>query len=125
MIKSLNVLVADDSLITVKKLTGMLEELGHKVVHTAGTGSEALRAYRQYRPDLVTMDITMPDMDGIEATRQIITEFPDAKVIMVTSHGQEKMVLDALDAGAEGYVLKPVRRDKLAETLDKIIVRMA
>lgn len=124
MIKSLNVLVADDSLITVKKLTGMLEELGHKVVHTAGTGSEALHAYRQYRPDLVTMDITMPDMDGIEATRRIITEFPDAKVIMVTSHGQEKMVLDALDAGAEGYVLKPVRRDKLAETLDKIIVRM-
>lgn len=121
--RSLNILVADDSLITVKKLTGMLEDLGHKAVRTAATGSEALLAYRECRPDLVTMDITMPDMNGIEATRRIIAEFPDARIIMVTSHGQEKMVLDALDAGAGGYVLKPVRRDRLAEMLEKIMVR--
>jgi two-component system chemotaxis response regulator CheY len=116
----LNVLVVDDSLITVKKLTMMLTEMGHSVIGTAATGSEALTAYRLYSPDLVTMDITMPDMDGIEATRRIVGEFPAAAIVMVTSHGQERMVLDALDAGARGYVLKPIRAEKLREVVARL-----
>jgi two-component system, chemotaxis family, chemotaxis protein CheY len=119
----LNVLVVDDSLITVKKLTVMLQDLGHKVVETAMTGAEGLAAYRRLSPDLVTMDITMPDMDGIEATRRIIDEFPEARIVMVTSHGQEKMVLDALDSGAKGYVMKPVRPERLAEIIERVIAR--
>lgn len=113
----LKVLVVDDSLITVKKLTSMLSLLGHDVVSTAATGQEALTAYEACKPDLVTMDITMPDMDGIQATRLIRERFPDALIVMVTSHGQEKMVLDALQAGAKGYVLKPFRQEKLAEVI--------
>lgn len=109
----LRVLVVDDSLITVKKLAGMLTTLGHKVAMTAATGKEALSAYKSCNPDLVTMDITMPDMDGIEATREIRKLFPAARIIMVTSHGQEAMVLDALKAGARGYVIKPFEKDKL------------
>lgn len=119
----LRILVVDDSLITVKKLSSMLSLLGHKVVMTAGTGKEALAAYEECNPDLVTMDITMPDMDGIEATRLIRERFPDALIVMVTSHGQEKMVLDALQAGAKGYVLKPFRQDKLHEVIEMSLKR--
>ncbi|MFZ2853828.1 MAG: response regulator [Rhodocyclaceae bacterium] len=121
--KYLQVLVVDDSLITVKKISSMLTLLGHKVVMTAGTGREALTAYEACKPDLVTMDITMPDMDGIEATRLIRARDPDALIIMVTSHGQERMVLDALKAGAKGYVLKPFQQDKLQEVIETSVKR--
>lgn len=114
-------LIVDDSLIAVGKLTGMLRNLGYGVAGSANTGAKAVEAYREHNPDFVTMDITMPDMDGIEATKRIINEFPGAKIIMVTSHGQEKMVLDALKAGAKGYVLKPVREDRLGDMIDKVM----
>ena len=68
---------------------------------------------------VILLDAKMPEMDGIEATKAIISEYPDAKVIMVTSHGQEKMVLDALKAGAKGYVLKPFQQQKVYEVIQK------
>ena len=123
MMSALRVLIVDDSLIAVKKLTMMLEGMGHQVAGTAGTGAKAVEAYRACNPDLVTMDITMPDMIGVEATAKIIDEFPQARIIMVTSHGQERMVIDSLDAGAKGYVLKPVRTEKLSDMIDKVIIR--
>jgi len=115
----LRVLVVDDSLITVKKLTAILTELGHAVVGAVGTGEHAVEAYRDLNPDLVTMDITMPDMDGVEATRRIVDEFPDAAIVMVTSHGQERLLFSSLDAGAKGYVLKPIKMEKLADVIEK------
>lgn len=121
---SLKVLIVDDSPIISRKLTMMVELLGYKVVKTAATGTEAIAAYRASRPDVVTMDITMPDMDGIEATRRIVSEFPDAKIVMVTSHGQEKMVLEALKAGAKGYVLKPFDGKKVSEAIQKACQRV-
>jgi len=69
----------------------------------------------------VAMDITMPDMDGIKATRSILEKFPEALIIMVTSHGQEKMVMDAIDAGAKGYIMKPFTREKLDETIRRVM----
>jgi two-component system chemotaxis response regulator CheY len=119
----LKVIIADDSIITVKKLLVLMEGLGHEVVATASTGREAIEAYRQHRPDLLTMDISMPDMDGMEATAQIVAEFPTARIVMVTSHGQERMVIDSLDAGAKGYVLKPVRIEKLSDMIAKVMER--
>jgi two-component system chemotaxis response regulator CheY len=65
------------------------------------------------------MDITMPELDGIQATKAIMIEHPDAKIIMVTSHGQEKMILDALKAGAKGYILKPFERQKVEDVIRK------
>ncbi|MBI3446852.1 MAG: response regulator [Magnetospirillum sp.] len=121
----LKVIIVDDSIITVKKLIVLLEGLGHQVVATAGTGIEALEAYRAHKPDFLTMDITMPDMDGVQATASIISEYPDARIIMVTSHGQERMVIDSLEAGASGYVLKPVRIDKLSDMIAKVMERTA
>jgi YesN/AraC family two-component response regulator len=116
----LRVLVVDDSLLTVRTLTTMLTELGHLVVQTASSGGQALDAYRECNPDLVTMDITMPDMDGIQATTNLIREFPNARIIMVTSHGQQAMVLLAVKAGAKGYVLKPIKRDKLRDMIARV-----
>lgn len=116
---SLDILVVDDSPVIVKLLSKLLGELGFRVVRTASTGEEAVNAYRACLPDLVTMDITMPVMDGIDATRAIVGEFPDAKIIVVTSHGQEKMVLNALKAGAKGYVLKPFDNKKVYDVIQK------
>lgn len=121
---ALSVMIVDDSPITVRKLTMMLEPLGYHIAATAASGKAAVASYRSARPDVVTMDITMPGMDGIEATRQIMAEFPDAKIVMVTSHGQEKMVLEALKAGARGYVIKPFQEHKIYEAIEKACKRV-
>src|SRR5262245_60545940 len=114
---ALNVLVVDDSVLAVAVLRSELEKLGHKVVQTARSGAEAFTAYKACNPDVVTMDITMPDMDGIAATEKIVKVYPDAQIIMVTSHAQKGMVMDALKAGARGYVLKPIKAEKLGDAL--------
>ena len=119
------ILVVDDSPITVKKLTNMLRELGYGVVGTASTGAEALTVYDSCNPDLVTMDITMPGLDGITATERIMHRYPRALIVMVTSHGQEEMVLDAMKAGAKGYILKPFQKDKLHEVIEEVVKRYA
>jgi len=116
---TLRVLVVDDSPIISRKLVMMMELLGYRVVKTVENGLEAIAAYREHKPDLVTMDITMPQMDGIAATHAIKREFPDANIIMVTSHGQEKMVLESLKAGAKGYVLKPFQQQRLVAVIEK------
>lgn len=121
--KNLSVMIVDDSPITIRKLSMMLEPLGYFIVATATNGQAAISTYRTAKPDVVTMDITMPIMDGIEATKGILQEFPDARIIMVTSHGQERMVLDALKAGAKGYVIKPFQEQKIFEALEKACKR--
>lgn len=118
--RPLRMMVVDDSGLTVKKMVKLLEELGHEVAAVATTGREAVDAYAGVAPDMVAMDITMPDMNGIEATRLIMAADPAARIIIVTSHGQEQMVMDAIEAGAKGYILKPVKKEKLAETLETV-----
>lgn len=116
----LNALVVDDSLIIRRNISKMLAELEHKVVAEAVNGLEAIRYCENYTPDLITMDITMPDMDGITAVKAIKKVNKYVKIIMITSHGQENMVKDAIRAGASGYLLKPITIDKLSLTLDKV-----
>jgi len=117
---NLRFMVVDDSSITIKKITQLLEQIGHSVICSCKTGADALTYYRQYQPDMVTMDITMPDMDGISATQQILSIFPKALIIMVTAHGQEQMVIESIDAGAKGYILKPIKADKLADMITQV-----
>jgi len=117
------VMIVDDSLIMVQKLSAMMRDLGHQVVRTCKNGAEAIHDYTLVKPDVVTMDITMPEMDGIEAMQGILKQDPEARIIMVTSHGQEAMVLKALDAGAAGYVLKPVVKEKLAAMIERAMAR--
>jgi len=119
------VMIVDDSLIMTQKLTAMLRDIGHQVVRVCKSGAEAVRDYPLVKPDIVTMDITMPGMDGIEAMAAIMATHPQARVIMVTSHGQEPMVLKALEAGALGYVLKPVNKDRLTAIIERAMTQMA
>ncbi|EFL52278.1 response regulator receiver protein [Solidesulfovibrio fructosivorans JJ]] len=118
--RRLRVMVVDDSGLTVKKMVKLLEELGHEVAAVATTGRQAVADYPTVAPDMVAMDITMPELNGIEATRLIMDADPEARIIIVTSHGQEQMVMDAIEAGAKGYILKPVKLEKLRETLETV-----
>lgn len=121
----LKVLIVDDSLIIRKKISKILENLGHNVVFDAINGQEAIGAYKEYKPDLVTMDITMPDMDGITAVKHIIKDDKEAKIIMVTSHGQEDMVIKSIQSGAVGYILKPITEEKMAQVIGEVFIEYA
>jgi len=121
----LNILIVDDSLIIRKKLSKLIEKLGHKVAYDASNGQEAIEAYGSKKPDLVTMDITMPDMDGITAVKEIIKTDSEAKIIMITSHGQEDMVIKSVQAGAVGYILKPITEEKLAVAIGEVFMEYA
>ena len=116
----LNVLIVDDSMIIRKNLSRVVRKIGHNVVGLANSGVQAIEEYQKYKPDLVTMDITMPDMNGIEAVKHIVALDENAKIIMITSHGQEEMVIRAIQSGAMGYLLKPINEDKLIESISKI-----
>ena len=120
----LRVLMADDSMIIRKKTGDILESLGHKVVFAATNGNEAVDAYIKYKPDLVTMDITMPNMNGIDALKYIIKNDKNAKVIMVTSSGQEDLVSKSIQEGAVGYILKPITDEKLAQVIKEVFTRV-
>jgi two-component system, chemotaxis family, chemotaxis protein CheY len=121
---NLNVMIVDDSLIMVQKLTVIVQELGCKVARTCKTGADAVREYASVKPDLVLMDITMPGMDGIEATQKIVSSDRRACIVMVTSHGQEGMVVRALEAGALGYVLKPVTKERLQAMIERAMKKV-
>jgi two-component system chemotaxis response regulator CheY len=124
-----NMMVVDDSALTAKRLVAMLEQLGYEVGKICKTGLEAVEFIEYLNnkglsiPDLITMDITMPDMDGIAATRRILAVQPQALIIMVTSHGQEQMVIEAIGAGAKGYVLKPIKLEKLRDSIKSVLSR--
>jgi two-component system chemotaxis response regulator CheY len=117
------ILVVDDSVILRKSLINVLKGLGHEVVAEAGSGYEAIESYKSNQPDIVTMDITMPGVqgvhNGVEALKEIKKIDPEAKVVMVTSHGEEELVMDAISAGAKGYVLKPVTKEKMEAIFKK------
>ncbi len=117
----LNVMVVDDSSLVVKIVVGSLVQLKHRVVAVAPTGAAAIAAYPTCMPDVVLMDITMPDMDGIAATEAIIKAYPDARIIIITSHGDESIITRAMKAGAKGYIRKPFSVEKLRFALADVV----
>ncbi len=119
--RSCKILVVDDSLITVRKISQILEDLGYEVTGYALNGNDAIEKYRELHPDLVTMDITLPDINGIQVVQNILASDKSALIIMITSHGQEQMVIDSIDAGAKGYVMKPVKPDILRDTIEQVL----
>ena len=118
--KILKFLVVDDSPMAIQTISREIEQAGHSVIGQATSAAGAVKQYKELQPDMVTMDITMPEIDGIVAVKNIISLDKDADIIMVTSHGQETLVAQALLVGAKGYILKPLNGDKLAETIAMI-----
>ncbi len=117
----LNVLIVDDSALVTKIIGAALAQLGHRVAGTASTGVAALSSYKICNPDVVLMDFTMPDMDGITATEKITKAYPDARIIMITSHPEDRVLAQALKAGAKGFIRKPFSVEKLRASLDEIV----
>ena len=115
------VLVVDDALMMRKTIGTFLFKAGHIVVDEAANGIQAVAAYKKHLPDLVTMDITMPEVDGINALSQIMAFDPGARVVMVSALGQKHKVFDALQAGAKGYILKPFTEEKLISILNELL----
>jgi two-component system chemotaxis response regulator CheY len=115
------VLIVDDAAFMRLAIKQMLEKNGFEQIEEAATGVEAVEKYKKLSPDIVTMDITMPDMDGIEALKKIMEYDPKAKVVMVSAMGQESMVKDAIISGAKNFIVKPIKEDQLIKTLIKVL----
>lgn len=113
-------LLVDDHKLLRQGLRRAVEEAGFDVVGEAGDGEEAVRLAVELQPDLVLMDVTMPVLDGIEATRRMRLSAPEAKVVILTMHGEEETIAQALKAGAMAYLLKDCSTDQVAETLHAV-----
>ena len=115
------ILVCDDSAFMRMMLKKVLIADGHEIVGEAGDGMEAVQMYRQHKPDIATMDITMPKMDGIQAVTHIHKENPVARIVMVTALGQKAIITDALKAGASDFIVKPFDPEQVIETIRKVL----
>ncbi|ADH99263.1 response regulator [Salisediminibacterium selenitireducens] len=115
------VLIVDDAAFMRMMIKDILSKNGFDVVGEAGDGQQAVDMYKEQSPDLVTMDITMPEMDGITALKEIKTHDPNAKVIMCSAMGQQAMVIDAIQAGAKDFIVKPFQADRVLEAISKTL----
>lgn len=115
------VLVVDDALFMRVTIGNMLKEWGFDVVGEAANGKEAVMLYDQLKPDLVTMDVTMPVMTGIDAVKSIVEKDPKAKVIMITALGQQKKIKAAIENGAKDFITKPFQPEQLKEVAFNVL----
>ncbi len=115
------IMIVDDSLLMRNLVKQGMEALGHRIVVEARDGHEALSKYLVHKPDLVTMDIVMPKRSGIDAVRGIIENSPGACVVMCSALGQETLVMEALQAGAKDFIVKPFKPDNVVATLKKVL----
>lgn len=116
----IKVLIVDDSLAHRRMLRKLLEDVGYNVAGEAEDGKGSIMLYSQMEPDVVTMDVTMPEMDGDDAVNAIIKKHPDAKIVMVTSLGHKELVQDCIKHGAKGYILKPITSAQVPKILETI-----
>lgn len=115
----MKVLIADDAAFMRMMLKDILTKNGHEVVGEAANGVEMLSKYEETQPDIVTLDITMPEMDGLTAIKELRKKHPDANVIMCSAMGQQSMVIDAIQSGAKDFIVKPFQADRVIECLAK------
>ena len=113
-----NILVVDDAAFMRMMIKDILTKNGYNV---AGDGAKALEKYNEVKPDLVLMDITMPEVDGIQALKNIKAADPNAKVIMCSAMGQQAMVIESIQAGAKDFIVKPFQPDRVLEAVKKVV----
>ena len=115
------VLVVDDSIFMTKQITQILTSNGFEIVGTAENGEEAIAKYQELKPDLVTMDINMPKMDGMTALKKIMESDPLAKVVMISTLAKQEIIKKSLMLGAKSYIVKPLDRRKVLERINSIL----
>ncbi|NLV91984.1 MAG: response regulator [Firmicutes bacterium] len=114
------VLIVDDTAFMRMSLRNVLEKNGYEVVDEAANGEEAVEKYLVTKPDVVTMDITMPKKDGITAIKEIMALDPNARIVVCSAMGQKPMVIEALSAGAKDFLVKPFQPERVIDALDKV-----
>lgn len=119
------ILITDDTIFTRTVLRSMLSANGYKDIVEAGNGEEAVKQYKLNSPDIVLMDITMPIMNGIEALRAIREYDPLARVVMCTAMGQKSMVVEAIQAGAKDFIVKPFQTNRVLESIQRLLEQEA
>jgi two-component system chemotaxis response regulator CheY len=115
------ILIVDDNAFMRNTIKGVLTQAGFEIAGEASDGVEAVSTYSSAKPDLVTMDITMPNMDGVEALKELLKQDPSAKVVMVSAMGQESLVVEAVTAGAVDFVVKPFDADRVVDAINKAL----
>jgi two-component system chemotaxis response regulator CheY len=115
------VLVCDDAIFMRTMISDILTQAGFEVVGEAESGTQAVERYHALKPDLVTMDIVMPDMGGIEAVREICRTDPEAKILMCSAMGQQALVVEAIQAGAKDFVVKPFQPSRVLEAVQRVL----
>lgn len=115
------IMIADDTAFMRAMIRELLTGSGHEIVAEAKNGVEAVRMYQAIQPDVLTLDITMPEMDGVTALRSIRSMDPGARVIMCSAMGQHAMVLDAIQAGAKDFVVKPLQQRRLLDAIERVL----
>ncbi|GGG16287.1 response regulator [Paenibacillus abyssi] len=115
------IMIVDDAAFMRMMIKQILTESGYEVVGEAVNGKDAVAKYSELKPDLVTMDITMPELDGVEAVKEIRKVNSSAKVIMCSAMGQQHMVVSAIQAGASDFIVKPFQKDRVLEAVQKVL----
>lgn len=115
------ILIVDDAKFMRMTLSNILSKAKHEVVGEGENGRDAIELYRKLNPDLVTLDITMPEMSGLEAIKEIKKEFPQAKVIMCSAMGQQKMVVESIEAGAKDFIVKPFDEGRVLDAINRVL----
>ena len=116
-----NILIVDDAAFMRMMLKDIFTKAGYEIVAEAGNGNEAAEKYTEFHPDLVTMDITMPDCDGLEGLSKIMEINSNAKVVMCSAMGQQAMVLDAVKRGAKDFIVKPFQAEKVITSINNVL----
>lgn len=116
-----NVLICDDAAFMRMMIKDILSKNGYTVAGEAENGAKAVEKYAEVKPDLVLMDITMPEMDGIQALKKIKAADPSAQIIMCSAMGQQAMVIESIQAGAKDFIVKPFQADRVLEAVKKVI----
>lgn len=117
------IMLVDDTAFVRKGLRRIFEEYGYEIVAEATNGKEALQLYKQHKPDVVTLDITMPEMDGISTLKELKKLDLKAKVVMCTTFGRKDKIIEAIQSGASDYIIKPYQKERVLEAIEKQLDR--